>query len=398
MPRSRVSAARVVALLTLAAACEATTPVPVSPIAPTSPQLERGEEWGDNERGGAYVIEDLGVPANMQSSFGYAINDRGDVAGAFRGPPTPPGTPRVLHAFIYTTAMEDLGLLPGTIRSTARGINNRRQVVGWTLTPPDADGIPHLQGFIWTPADGMQALPVLPGGEQYMLPTAINERGDIVGCMYLDDGFSPSHIVQWRGHDHVVEDLGTGPADGGACGLSINDRGDIAGRSGNDTPTLHAVVVRHGSYVPLGELPGEAQSIAVGINASGDVVGVDFNRFSIDPTVPFIWTKEDGLRAIPLLAGNASGGIAAINNGAVVVGGALTTRASTCQHPWVWSSKHGAPTLLPLLTGFHPEADCAFGLATQTAAINEDGVIVGQTAASTGFTHAVRWMSPREND
>ena len=87
----------------------------------------------------------------------------------------------------------------------------------------------------------------------------------------------------------------------------------------------------------LGQPAGTAYSAAAALNKHGDVVGVGFNNLSVDPTVAFLWTRQRGLAAIPRLPGDASSGIAGINNHSLVVRGGLTTRASTCQHPWVWS-------------------------------------------------------------
>lgn len=111
----------------------------------------------------------------------------------------------------------------------------------------------------------------------------------------------------------------------------------------------------------------------------------------MDPTVAFLWTRRDGTRAIPLLPGDASSAVGAINDRSLVAGGGLTTRASTCQHPWVWLPRWSTPALLPTLTGVHPETDCPNGLATLIASVNSSGVIVGQTAAASGAIHAVRW-------
>lgn len=125
----------------------------------------------------------------------------------------------------------------------------------------------------------------------------------------------------------------------------------------------------------------------------GSVVGVGFNNFSVDPTVAFLWARKDGIQVIPLLPGDASSGVAGINEHSLVVGGGLTTRASTCQHPWVWSPEWATPSLLPTLTGLHPEANCPNGLLTLTGNVNEKGEIAGQSAAADGSLRAVRWKT-----
>ena len=285
--------------------------------------------------------------------------------------------------------MRDLGILPGIIQTRAFGVNNKREVVGTTLSAP-INGFGRFQSFIWTEAGGMVALPSLPGGELYTIAQSINDDGDIAGCMYLDDDFSPQHLIRWRGKDHVVEDLGTGPDDGGACASAINKDGEIALVVHTDLGDPHAATW-DGSFQLLGQPAGTAYSAAASLNKHGDVVGVGFNNFSVDPTVAFLWTRKDGLTVIPRLVGDASSGVAGINQHSLVVGGGLVTRSSTCQHPWVWSPEWSTPSLLPTLTGMHPEANCANGLLTRTANVNDNGQVAGQSAAADGSLHAVRW-------
>lgn len=366
----------------LASACE--NPATTSSMAnPAAASLDR------DQSSTSYVIEDLGIPTGMLSSVATNINDAGDVIGEFRGPKPPRGSFRVRRAFLYTTSMQDLGLLPGTIQSRAFGVNNKREVVGTTLSTP-VGGFARIQAFIWTPANGMVALPSLPGGEVYTIAQSINDHGDIVGCMYLDDDFSPQHLVRWTGKDHAIEDLGTGPDDGGACAAAVNKKGEIAVLMHTNLGDLHAATW-DGAFHLLGEPAGTAFSAPGSLNEHGDVVGVGFNNFSVDPTVAFLWTQKDGLTNIPRLAGDGSSGIAGINQHSLVVGGGLVTRASTCQHPWVWSPEWATPALLPTLTGLHPEANCPFGLLTITANINDRGQVAGQTAAANGSLHAMRW-------
>jgi uncharacterized membrane protein len=372
--------------LALASGCEN----PVTPSAIAAPGIASFDRDRD-ERLPSYVIEDLGIPAGMLSSVATNINDDGNVIGEFRGPTPAPGSFRIRRAFLYTTTMKDLGLLPGTIQSRAFGLNNEREVVGTTLSTP-VDGFGRLQAFLWTPKRGMEALPSLPGGELYTIAQSINDDGDIVGCMYLDDNFSPQHLVRWRGKHHAIEDLGTGPDDGGACGAAVNQKGEIAVLVHTDLGDLHAATY-DGAFHLLGEPAGTVNSAVASINQRGSVVGVGFNNFSVDPTVAFLWTRKDGMQVIPLLPGDASSGVAGINEHSLVVGGGLTTRASTCQHPWVWSPEWATPSLLPTLTGLHPEANCPNGLLTLTANVNEKGEIAGQSAAADGSLRAVRWKT-----
>ncbi len=60
------------------------------------------------------TMHDLGIPG-----WGYGINDSGNVAGTSA------------HAFLYDGTMHDLGTLGGT-SSEARGINGSNQVTGYS--------------------------------------------------------------------------------------------------------------------------------------------------------------------------------------------------------------------------------------------------------------------------
>ena len=366
----------------LASACE-------NPVTPSTIAASTAASRERDQPAPSYAIEDLGIPAGMLSSVATNINDGGDVVGEFRGPTPLPGSFRVRHAFLYTTVMQDLGLVSGTIQSRAFGVNNKREVVGYTLAPPVGRRFP-AQAFLWTPETSMVALPSLPGGTLYTIAQSINDKGDIVGCMFPDDNVSPEHLVRWTGKSHAVEDLGTGPYDGGACASQVNEKGVIALLVYTDDGSPRAATY-DGAFHLLGEPVGFANSAAASINKHGDVVGVGFNDFSVDPTVAFLWTPKDGMQIIPRLAGDASSGVAGINQHSLVVGGGLTTRASTCQHPWVWSPEWATPELLPTLTGLHPEANCRGGLSTILANVNDKGDIAGQSTAADGSLHAVRW-------
>lgn len=381
MPTFRLLPVLVIAAVVVGA-CE--SPVTPSTIAVSgAASLERADPLP------LYAIEDLGIPSGMVGSVATNINDAGDVIGEFRGPIPPVGSVRIRRAFLYTTSMEDLGLVPGTSQSRAFGLNNRREVVGTSSTAP-VGGFSRVQAFVWTREHGIRALPSLPGGELYTVAMSINDDGDIVGCMYLDDDFSPQHFVRWRGKAHAVEDLGTGPDAGGACAAAVNQHGVIALLVHTDVGNPHAATY-DGAFHLLGEPAGYVNSAAASINKHGSVVGVGFNNFYADPTVAFLWTGDDGMRVIPRLPGDASSGVAGINQHALVVGGGLTTRASTCQHPWVWSPEWAKPVLLPTLTGFHPEANCRSGLSTIIANVNDTGDIAGQTIGADARLHAVRW-------
>ena len=88
------------------------------------------------------VPMDLGDLGSQVGNWAYAINDRGQVAGA--GGVTGGNT---WHAFLWQDGkMSDLGVLPGDVMSQANGMNNKGQVVGTSCNDVSFD-ICH--GFLW---------------------------------------------------------------------------------------------------------------------------------------------------------------------------------------------------------------------------------------------------------
>jgi hypothetical protein len=119
------------------------------------------------------TFTDLGVPTGFAQSFGFAINDAGQVAGHVVSP-----TGSVERIFRYSGGQ--MVLISGMGEyNRAMGINSRGDVVGV--------GLPVLglrQGFIYTDADGMRGLNQLidPMSGWYILgAAAINDAGQIVG-------------------------------------------------------------------------------------------------------------------------------------------------------------------------------------------------------------------------
>jgi probable HAF family extracellular repeat protein len=184
--------------------------------------------WVPDKREGVRgTIYDLGTPRGQASSSATAINDKGTVVGSslnaeFLGgrafvwrPDRPHGTsgtmimlpqPRGVtdsaaaaindhgliagtlitaggrtHAFVFNTAMRDLGTLPGGTESFAYGINSHGVVVGYSATP----GRP-FRAVMWA---GGQIIdlnrflpaPVRAAGVLLEVAWGINDKGQIAG-------------------------------------------------------------------------------------------------------------------------------------------------------------------------------------------------------------------------
>src|SRR5437016_14573462 len=128
------------------------------------------------------VLWQNGIPIELCNIDGdvwntpTAINNQGIVIGFAN---TAPGIARTFEAFIWTQAdgMKPLGMLPGDLRSEALGINEKGQVVGLSR------GGPHLfRAFLWQNGKltDMNSLAV-SGSPFLLLAGDIDQQGHIVG-------------------------------------------------------------------------------------------------------------------------------------------------------------------------------------------------------------------------
>jgi len=165
------------------------------------------------------VVTDLGTLGGTESQSA-AINNRGDVVGFSRTAGN-----ASIHPFLYRDGrMRDLGTL-GRTQGKAIDVNNHGVVIGYVSDVFDGSPV----AFIFDGA--MRTL--LPGGPCCMFPSAINERGDVVGTVngvgafLLEDGkltrLDQLPAVKAAGWRQIL------PTD-------INDRGWIVGRGILDRP------------------------------------------------------------------------------------------------------------------------------------------------------------------
>lgn len=179
-------------------------------------------------------------------------------------------------ATAQTYQVTDLGDLGGGT-AIAYDINASGQVVGQSL-----DGAGQMLGFIWLPtpafglAPGMYELETLGG--TLSEASGINATGQVVGRAFVT-GDTAFHAVIWPPNAPII-DLGTLGGKNSQA-YDINDIGEVVGWSDTATNKRHAFWWRDqnrngvsdpGDMVDLGDLGGD-QSIAYGINTSGQIVG-----------------------------------------------------------------------------------------------------------------------------
>jgi probable HAF family extracellular repeat protein len=190
----------------------------------------------------------------------------------------------------------------------ATGANNLRQAVGWAENGvEDTERCVSPQVFqfrpaMWTlgPPDQIHELPLITG-DSSGAATAINDNGQIVGISGICDQavgrHTAKHAVLWE--NGGVTDIGNLGAQWWNTPTAINQRGDIVGFAGDpafvEGEILHAFKwtkedgIRH--LKPLqGRTPQHVDSEAYGINERGQVVGVSSDADGVD-TRAVIWDR-----------------------------------------------------------------------------------------------------------
>ncbi len=131
----------------------------------------------------------------------------------------------------------DIGNLGAQWWNTPTAINQRGDVVGFAGDPAFPEG-DILHGFIWTRSGGIRPLGALPGhihSEAY----GINERRQVVGVS-CDADFVDCRAFIWE--NGVMKDLNDLKAPGFSArleqGKDINERGEITGRAIDPTTSV----------------------------------------------------------------------------------------------------------------------------------------------------------------
>jgi probable HAF family extracellular repeat protein len=135
--------------------------------------------WKDKT---AFVLQDLGATG---SNFGYAINNRGQIAGQVG---SADGTTFYAAAWLDGAdgAVTSLGVLPGDFAAFATGINDRGQVVGNNFD----SSFNWSHGFIWQDGVMTDLNTLIPANSNLFIISAsnINDSGQISGMGTVQSG------------------------------------------------------------------------------------------------------------------------------------------------------------------------------------------------------------------
>jgi probable HAF family extracellular repeat protein len=238
--------------------------------------------------------------------------------------------------------MRGLPNFPGGNNGFATGANNLGQVVGWAengVHDPNCCCTQVLQfrPAVWTlgPPDQIHDLPLVTG-DSSGAATAINDNGQIVGISGICDQavgrHTAKHAVLWE--NGGVIDLGNLGAQWWNTPTAINQRGDVVGFAGDpafvEGDIVHAFMwtkedgIRH--LKPLRHrTPEHVDSEAYGINERRQVVGISCDADFVDCRA-VVWDRGNNPTDLNDLKGNFSAHLESakdINNKGEITGRAV---------------------------------------------------------------------------
>jgi hypothetical protein len=311
---------------------------------------------------GTYSIVDIGRIPDSHVTVPLAMNNDGHVVGWGQGPGAQ------VRAVLWTpeTGIREFPLPPGFTWGYATDISNTGIIVGTAY-----NGIGANEARAWRWKNGVhQLLPPFPSSCPGMIPTGVNDRGDMVGLTCPDGGgpanpwffstatglmdlipmgISTANDVNngrvvtgqsiadaayvWKAPAGPLRLLPPLPAphNDGASGVALNEERQLAGY-GIDvlTGVDHTRAFRAGrpeGVVPLVESPGPVRSAGYGINEQGDVVGNSGTESTPDATA-WLWTEAGGrVNLVDLIDGSGIHGISSgsdINDHGQIVARAIT--------------------------------------------------------------------------
>ena len=129
----------------------------------------------------------------------------------------------------------------------------------------------------------------------------------------------------------------------------------------------------------VGALPGLNGALAFGVSNTGYVVGS--SMLNQGSGLPFIWSDQGGMVAIPLATGTSQGSARAVNSAGWVVG----NDSSAFSIPFLYdgTNTYRLADLIPPNSGW----DLSMNTSSSALGISENGIIVG-TGVHNGETHA----------
>ena len=270
----------------------------------------------------------VGLPnlAGRSHAVSNSANDNGVVVGT--AATTLFGTSR-LPVIWQNGAVSQLPLPPGETLGDANSVNASSVAVG------SVNGGSLQRGAIYSGGSGTIITQTTANGSFFVTAFGINDSGRVVG-----QGIDPMNAARNVG---IVYDIGQNMA------------------------------------FEVGALPGLNGALAFGVSNTGYVVGS--SMLNQGSGLPFIWSDQGGMVAIPLASGTSQGSARAVNSAGWVVG----NDSSAFSIPFLYdgTNTYRLADLIPPNSGW----DLSMNTSSSADGISEDGVIVG-TGVHNGETHA----------
>src|SRR6266850_6879653 len=264
--------------------------------------------------------------AGRNHAVSNSENDNGVVVGT--AATTLFGSTR-LPVIWQSGAVSQLPLPPGEALGDANSVNASNVATG------SVDAGSNQRGAIYSGGSGTIITQTTANGSFFVTAFGINDSGRVVG-----QGIDPNNAARNVG---IVYDIGQNTA------------------------------------FEVGALPGLNGALAFGVSNTGYVVGS--SMLNQGSGLPFIWSNQGGMVAIPLATGTSEGSARAVNSAGWVVG----DDSSAFSVPFLYdgTTTYRLADLIPPNSGW----DLSMNTSSSALGISEDGVIVG-TGVHNGETHA----------
>jgi uncharacterized membrane protein len=281
------------------------------------------------------------------------------------------------QAFTWTLNGGIVGLpnLSGRSHAISNSANDSGVVVGTAATT--LFGSSRLP-VIWQ--NGAVSQLPLPPGETLGDANSVNASGVAVGSV---DGGSLQRGAIYSGGSGTIITQTTASGSYFLTAFGINDSGRIVGQGidPNNAARNVGIVYDIGQNIAfeVGALSGLNGALAFAVSNTGYVVGS--SMLNQGSGLPFIWSDQGGMVAIPLATGTSQGSARAVNSAGWVVG----NDSSAFSIPFLYdgTNTYRLADLIPPNSGW----DLSMNTSSSALGISEDGVIVG-TGVHNGETHA----------
>ncbi len=281
------------------------------------------------------------------------------------------------EAFSWTLNGGIMGLpnLAGRSFAVSNSANDSGTIVGTAATTAFGSGrLP----VVWQ--NGVVSQLPLPVGETLGDANSVNSANIAVGSV---DGGSNQRGVIYSGGSATIITQTTTNGSFFLTAFGINDSGRIVGQGIDPQNAARNVGIVYdigqSMAFEVGALPGMNGALAFGVSNTGYVVGSSMQNQG--PGMPFIWSDQGGMVAIPLATGTSEGSARAVNSAGWVVG----DDSSAFSIPFLYdgTATYRLADLIPPNSGW----DLSMNTSSSALGISEDGVIVG-TGVHNGETHA----------